>query len=258
MHKTESDSARPKWHFAIQQTTAAGHRCFLHAHACVELVWHRGGGGWMPQGARRFRYEDGDLTICRAGERHGDESETTHEQLCFGVAGCGVEDLPTGVWKPDDAVRAALAFVHAEARRPDPWSAARKDLLSGWLVLELRRQIHAQEPTRKKEPRPVTKARRIFDTRFHEPLTIAGVAEELAIHPDYLRQLFSAWAGESPLRYLIRKRLESACDLLRLNQESSARIAEKVGIGNPYYFSRLFRNRFGVTPTRYRNRYAGT
>ncbi len=58
------------------------------------------------------------------------------------------------------------------------------------------------------------------------------------------------------MRYLIRKRLESACDLLRLNQETTRRIAARVGIENPYYFSRLFRNRFGLTPTQYRARYA--
>jgi len=44
--------------------------------------------------------------------------------------------------------------------------------------------------------------------------------------------------------------------LLRLHQESTARIAERVGIANPFDFSRLFSGRFGCAPTQYRARYA--
>jgi AraC-like DNA-binding protein len=85
---------------------------------------------------------------------------------------------------------------------------------------------------------------------------VAGVAAELGVGSDYLRQAFVKWVDEPPIRYLIRKRLEAACDLLRLNQEKTADIAERVGIPNPYYFSRLFRQRMGCTPSDYRARYA--
>jgi len=49
--------------------------------------------------------------------------------------------------------------------------------------------------------------------------------------------------------------MEHACDLLRLNQETTTRIAARVSIENPYYFSRLFRHRFGIPPTQYRAQY---
>lgn len=105
-------------------------------------------------------------------------------------------------------------------------------------------------------PFHVAAAKTIFDTRFAESLTVKSVAEELSIGPDYLCQIFLKWIGEPPIRYLIRKRLDVACDLLRLNQDSTQQIGAQVGIETPYHFSRLFRKRIGMTPSKYRMNYA--
>jgi AraC-like DNA-binding protein len=256
MHESELTPPPPKCLFAAEMRVAAGQTCFPHTHACTELVWYRNCAGWLPQSGERFRYRDGDVGIYQPGVRHGDECERAGVQVCVGVTGAGAERLPAGLWRPDPATRAAFAQVaHALGRR-DGQREARLDLLCGWLALELRRQLADPETGSSREPIQVTRARRLFDTRFAEDLSVAGVAAGLAIHPDYLRQVFLKWTGEPPMRYLIRKRLEAACDLLRLNQESTARIAERVGIPNAFYFSRLFRGRFGCTPTQYRTRYA--
>lgn len=256
IHKSEAPIAPSACLFAAELRVAVGQTCFLHTHACTELVWYRNCAGWLPQGSERYRYRSGDIGIYQPGVRHGDECERAGVQVCVGVTGAGVEALPAGVWRADPAARAAFAQVVRAMGQRDAARQARLDLLCGWLVLELRRQLTAPAEDRARAPLAVTRARRLLDTRFTEGLSIAGIAAALAIHPDYLRQLFLKWTGETPMRYLIRKRLEAACDLLRLNQESTARIAARVGVANPFYFSRLFRGRFGCTPTQYRARYA--
>jgi two-component system response regulator YesN len=95
----------------------------------------------------------------------------------------------------------------------------------------------------------------MIDAGFDRDLSVGEIADRLGVTPDYLRRVFVDHQGEPPVRYLIRRRLEAACDLLRLNQETFREIARRVGITNPYYFSRLFRQRFGVTPTQYRKRF---
>jgi AraC-like DNA-binding protein len=256
MHKSEMTAGPPICLFAAELRAAGGQRCFLHTHACTEIVWYRGCAGWLPQGAERLRYGDGDIGVYQPGVLHGDECETRGTQVCVGVTGAGAENLLPGVWRADDNTRMACEQLRRELGRHDEQRQERLNLLSGWLVLELRRQLATHADAGPREPPHVTATRRLFDTRFAEPLSIGGIAAELSIHPDYLRQCFIQWTGETPIRYLIRKRLESACDLLRLNQENTRRIAARVGIENPYYFSRLFRNRFGLTPTQYRARYA--
>ena len=256
LHNSEQMSPPSRCLFAAELRMADGQKCFLHSHACTELIWYRGCCGWLPQGGVRLRYVAGDVAVYQPGVLHGDECEKRGTQVCVGVAGAGAAELPAGVWHADADSRAAYELVRRELNRHSEQRPSRLDLLSGWLVMELGRQWAGQAPATQREPIHVATARRIFDTRFAESLSIAGVAAELGINPDYLRQLFIKATGESPVRYLIRKRLEVACDLLRLNQESTHQIAARVGIDNPYYFSRLFRQRFDVTPTQYRTRYA--
>jgi len=255
MHISEISSSPPASLFAAELSMNAGQRCFMHTHACTEIIWYRGCKGWLPQGEKRLRYRCGDIAIYQPGLVHGDECEKEGTQVCLGITGMRAEELPPGVWHADEDTLRACAQLRHELGRHDDGRQARLNLLGGLVVLELQRQLAAQSPATPPLPPHVSAARRIFDTRFQKPLSIAGVAKELTINPDYLRQLFLKHTGETPSHYLIRKRLECARDLLRLNQESTRQIAARAGIENPYYFSRLFRARYGLTPTEYRNRY---
>ncbi len=80
-------------------------------------------------------------------------------------------------------------------------------------------------------------------TRFH-------------ISPGYMRRLFQRHTGESPIRHIIRIRLEKARRMLRESPLSVAEIAYECGFSSPYYFSRLFRQETGVSPSQYRHRHA--
>lgn len=255
MHKSDISSPPLTCAFAAEMRMQDGQSCFMHTHACTEVVWYRGCRGWLPQGAERLRYEDGSIAVYQPWLRHGDECEAGGTQLCIGISGAA-EKLPPGMWQADDTTASVLEQIQATVDSYDDWREPRLNLLAGWLVFELQRQVAGEVVWGSGEPYHVVAARGILDTRFAEPLSVMEVAAKLQINVDYLRQLFVKWVGEPPIRYLIRKRLEAACDLLRLNQESNARIAERVGIPNPYYFSRLFRQRMGRTPSQYRAEYA--
>lgn len=257
MHKSELMTTPATCLFAAELSMADGQCCYMHSHACTEIIWYQNCTGWLLQGGERLPYGDGDIGIYQPGTEHGDACDVGGYQRCVGVNGGGADVLRPGVWRADSPTLATLERLRLELTRQDDWRQERLNLLSGCLVLELTRQLASQDDQIPTAPYAVTAVRRIIDTRFAESLTISGIASDVGIGPDYLRQLFVKWVGESPIRYLIRKRLDAACDLLRLNQESTARIAEQVGIDNPYYFSRLFRNRFNITPTQYRTRYAG-
>lgn len=256
MHKSEMSSAPSTCMFAAEMRMADGQTCFMHTHACTEIVWYRGCRGWLPQGDERLPYADGSLAVYQPWLSHGDECETGGTQLCVGVGGPAAEKLPPGMWRADESIVRVLEQIRVVLDSYDDWRQPRLNLLAGWLVFELQRHVASEPPRGPREPYHVAAARQILDTRFAEPLSVADIADELSINVDYLRQLFVQWVGEPPVRYLIRKRLQAACDLLRLNQGKTAAIAARVGIPNPYYFSRLFRQRLGVTPSDYRAQYA--
>lgn len=60
--------------------------------------------------------------------------------------------------------------------------------------------------------------------------------------------------GTTPLQYVLQRRLEEAKKLLGGTVLDIAEIAERVGIQDPNYMTRLFSMRFGVTPGAYRRR----
>jgi AraC-like DNA-binding protein len=255
LHKSEIRKNEVVCLFAQEMHRVSGQTCFMHAHACTEIIWYRGITGWLLQDGQRMAYRDGDIGIYQPVGEHADECKTSGAQICIGINSDDAQTLHAGICRADRETLRVFERVRAELNRHDDWQQKRLNLLASCLVLELCRQQALSTTDGPVIPQAVAKARQIMDTRFAEPLSMSSVAEECRVNADYLRQLFIKWMGQPPMQYLIGKRLAAACDLLRLNQETNAQIAARVGIPNPYYFSRLFRKRMGQTPSAYRARY---
>ncbi len=58
---------------------------------------------------------------------------------------------------------------------------------------------------------------------------------------------------EPPIQYLAKIRVHHAMELLQQKELSMEEIARKVGYTNGNYFSKVFKNIIGVTPSNYRN-----
>ncbi len=73
----------------------------------------------------------------------------------------------------------------------------------------------------------------------------------------FVRRLFKAVSGLPPQQFLIQCRLQQAASLLVGTGETVGVIAERVGIGNEFYFSRLFKAKYRIPPLEYRREFAG-
>lgn len=88
---------------------------------------------------------------------------------------------------------------------------------------------------------------------FSDPAVTNDVlAEKCGISTVYFRRLFEEAYGVSPIRYLHRVRIEKAKLLLENDEFSVGQIAESVGYGSIYHFSKMFRAYTGTSPTAYR------
>ena len=75
----------------------------------------------------------------------------------------------------------------------------------------------------------------------------------MGIHRSTLYRLFVSQTGLSPQTYLVTFRLKAA--LGRIIAGASVKtVAFDCGFSEPNYFTRLFRKRYGITPTEYRQR----
>lgn len=90
------------------------------------------------------------------------------------------------------------------------------------------------------------------DGHLHDKLTVEQLAAKVHLHVDYFSRLFLSIVGVRPIDYIINKRLERAQLLIMTSPMALKEIAESVGIPSIYYFSRLFKRRFGIPPGQYR------
>lgn len=93
----------------------------------------------------------------------------------------------------------------------------------------------------------------VLDRGGTEP-GLAELAALVGLSPGHFCRAFARSAGMPPHRWLIGRRIERACDLLRETNLSVGEIAARVGYEDPSYFARLFRQETGLSPLAYRRR----
>lgn len=93
----------------------------------------------------------------------------------------------------------------------------------------------------------------IRESYASEDLSLTTVAERVSVSPGYLSQLFKQTEGESCIEYLTKIRITQAKRLLKETTLKTYEIADRVGYGDPQYFSTCFKKMVGVPPTDYRD-----
>lgn len=101
------------------------------------------------------------------------------------------------------------------------------------------------------------RARDTMDRRFSKPLDVPALARVAYTSPAHFSRQFRATFGETPHRYLQRRRVERAMELLRETDRPVTEICFEVGWGSLGTFSRTFRAIVGESPSAYRARFAG-
>ncbi len=91
-----------------------------------------------------------------------------------------------------------------------------------------------------------------MERELGEEISIRQLAESVYLSERHFRRLFEKVYGVSPLEYLLELRLEAAGRLLRSETVSVTEIAMACGFSDGNYFTRVFRRKYGVTPTAYR------
>jgi AraC-like DNA-binding protein len=100
--------------------------------------------------------------------------------------------------------------------------------------------------------RRLLRARDAMDRAYAEPLDIRSVAAVAHVSEAHFIRSFRAVFGETPHRYLQRRRVERSMFLLRETDRPVTDICLDVGFTSLGTFSRMFREIVGETPSAYR------
>jgi AraC family transcriptional regulator, arabinose operon regulatory protein len=88
---------------------------------------------------------------------------------------------------------------------------------------------------------------------LHSNITLKQLANIVHLHPNYFIQFFKNHFSVSPIEHVNAVRLERAAQLFMQEPDKSiAEVAYKIGFKDYRYFSRLFRRRYGLSPSAYK------
>ncbi len=109
------------------------------------------------------------------------------------------------------------------------------------------------------EPRSVSnrrllRARDMMDRAYADALDIQALADSVSLSRAHFIRSFKETFGETPHRYLQRRRIERAMRMLRETDEPVTGISIDVGFQSLGTFSRTFRDIVGASPSDYRVR----
>lgn len=95
----------------------------------------------------------------------------------------------------------------------------------------------------------------ILSNRFNEPLTINKLAEALNISSRQLSRIIKARYGITFHKLLVKRRLDSAVNMLVSTDYTVSRILSEVGYTRSSLFYKDFEDEFKITPTEYRKKF---
>ena len=121
-----------------------------------------------------------------------------------------------------------------------------------WNILELlEKRLKMQQDSPKHMTAIVEK---YIHEHYMEVLSLDILAEKVYLTPHYLSTIFSQEKGIGINKYIKNIRMEKAKELLRNTNMKVSDICRETGYSNLSYFCKTFRNEYGVTPEKYRDR----
>lgn len=255
-----------------------------HRHSTFELCFALGGGCPFLLGEDRIAVHAGDVVVLAPEVFHSEMAEDEcgpYELLWMAFmrkAGSAHIQKHTGkgrfdrnvvnVWLDDliEPLRLAEAIdMELYAGRPGHFTRVKGMLLE--IVGHYERAFHENSgrsekgngpgPSADSENRQRWRVQRAVEyvrDHYSQSIDLPEVAQHVGVSPGHMSALFTRALGRSFTHFLAACRLEEAQRLLADPSLSIKEIAHRVGLENPFYFSRLFRKHTGHSPQQYRQR----
>lgn len=87
-----------------------------------------------------------------------------------------------------------------------------------------------------------------IEENYYSAITLQSLASKYGKSPQQFSYLFNKYMGIRPIDYMIQFRLKKAFEMLKEGHKVCD-VASYVGYNDPYYFSRLFKKHFNLSPS---------
>lgn len=248
------------YHHYRSRTRAIDQNVFIY---CVD------GKGWYELNGKHYSVSANQYFILPEGLPHTYAADETEPWTIYWIHFCGTlaKHYAAGCITPQDVTPSMASRINA---RINLFEEIFNTLHSSFAIENIRyamatfchylaslrylQQYREADPSSGQQSDIVRLVIHYFEENLERHLTMQELTAYSGYSASRLSALFKERTGHSPLNYFNLMRIRKACDLLdntslRLNQ-----ISLKLGIDDPYYFSRLFSHIMGLSPKAYRQR----
>ncbi len=96
------------------------------------------------------------------------------------------------------------------------------------------------------------KCKHYLENNFANINSSSQLAKQCCLDIRYIARLFRKYENKRPYEYLTQLKMNKAANLLIATKLNINQVARMTGIEDAYHFSRIFKKRFGISPTEYR------
>ena len=223
-----------------------------HVHGSWELICCTGGSGRMVFESEVIPYQSGDLLVIPPMVAHQNESENGFTNIHLNMLEPRIRLTEPRVIREEgthflqEAFEAAFYLFSGDRKKNGRLLSAYGDLIASLVEANLKAQTHSGvvEDIRGE----------IIRNYPDEFFALDDYLRTLPFNYDYLRRLFKREMGLTPHQMLNETRLAAAAERLNypdMQGNSIAAVAHLCGFSDPLYFTRMFKKKFGLSPTEY-------
>ncbi len=240
----------------------------LHAHAFTELFYVVKGKGAFEFGDGSFvEVKEDDMIIINPNVTHTERSDKDDllEYIVLGIEGIEFisenETVEYSLHNYLDFKHDILFYLRAivdEVGNSEMFNELIVDYLLKILMMNVIRRTVTELRLYEGDPN-VNKdclfVKNYINTHYRENITLDRLADLTFLNKYYLSHEFKKYTGQSPIEYLLNKRLEQSKKLLATTDISISQVSSIVGFSNSSYFSQYFKKNVGVSPSNYRDKH---
>lgn len=243
----------------------------LHSHDSVcELGLVFKGTGYYRINNKVYALEEGDLIFYNQNERHEVVSAGENEigTYFFGITNLNLQGLPQNHFVKENMEYVKKAgklfpFLHDICNQiyqlniegVEGSTAAQLLCVSLIVLVSQLETFRYANIGDSKEDQFVVSVVSYLDENYTEEINLEKLADHFQCSPSYISHTFKNSTGISPIKYIIKRRIGLAQNLLISSDLTATQIAACVGYDNSNYFTSLFLKITGITPIEYRKRY---
>lgn len=241
--------------------TPADWHSTMHSHYFTEVLLVTEGVGELQLTDRAIPLRPGTGVVVNPYVLHTEHSskKSPLAYLVFGVDRMRLADLQAAeldvVSFRDDhhTLRPLLDFMVQEyADRATDSAIVLNHMVTAVMTVIARDRWQMLPADSAQVPRDAQMLKDYLDAHFKEHLTLADLAFILHLDKFHLIKIFRESFGDTPMNYVLTRRLAESMTLLRTTDYAIGQIAEIAGFESQSYFNQVFKTKINVSPSLYR------